>query len=111
MWVVSRCSPSILPQYESVNGPSYLHSAIFTGKVDFVITARVSRKGCRGGNEKGGGYKVTKKKGGNCFFFFNPARRSSSKIAGNCTASYLCGRGGGVNEISFSNRNRRLQPG
>lgn len=68
MWVVSRCSPSILPQYESVNGPSYLHSAIFTGKVDFVITARVSRKGCRGGNEKEGGYKV-KKKEETVFFF------------------------------------------
>ena len=45
--MVSRCSPSILPQYESVNGPSYLHSAIFTGKVDFVITARVSRQARR----------------------------------------------------------------
>lgn len=57
----SRCSPSILPQYESVNGPSYLHSAIFTGKVDFVITARVSRKGCRmgGDGEEGGWMDIT----------------------------------------------------
>lgn len=57
--MVSRCSPPILPQYESVNGPSYLHSAIFTGKVDFVITARVSRKGRDEGHSWGGNKKET----------------------------------------------------